>query len=495
MKKQKNEMSNEATLFAVNKPSIHIFTAVTLLLVHLSAGAYELGTHARLTYKAYEQSVLKKDDKLIKDLGIDLSSPNDPFGTVYYDASGTSVSERNASTFEAGLMDDSDNPNPVIPLGTNPLSLPGWLLRGAIREDDWTGVNIPGCVVQADNPQDDPYSNPPDRPSNHFYDPIYNQPLTVIGPLGKKAPDWASGTDDVFNQPNTPENGRRNHFTVFDAREALYRALTGLLPDDAEIPVPSGSTATNERKKYWATTFRALGDIVHLVQDMGQPQHTRNDPHFGNDCYEALTGHKSLYEAYIETRAAAKAFELPSGDKFIPPPLTYDGYATPRFTDYLSYFTTRHKEGDLLKRQGLADYSNRGFFSAGKNLNPFDPQYEYPSNNAPSYGRQTVQTNWIGVPFGGAMTLFIGSVPDSLTGQNVANVPLTAIGAWDQFLEQKNLFSISRYTLVRENYDAQADLLIPRAVAYSAGLIDYFFRGRIEAEDAHYTEADTRRTT
>ena len=45
------------------------------------------------------------------------------------------------------------------------------------------------------------------------------------------------------------------------------------------------------------------------------------------------------------------------------------------------------------------------------------------------------------------------------------------------------------------NYDAQADLLIPRAVAYSAGLLDSFFRGLIEAEDARYSEAYARRTT
>lgn len=37
-------------------------------------------------------------------------------------------------------------------------------------------------------------------------------------------------------------------------------------------------------------------------------------------------------------------------------------------------------------------------------------------------------------------------------------------------------------------HDVQADLLIPCAMAYSAGFIDYFFRGRIEAEDAHYTD-------
>ncbi len=33
------------------------------------------------------------------------------------------------------------------------------------------------------------------------------------------------------------------------------------------------------RHAYRATTFRALGDVLHLVQDMGQPQHTRNAAH------------------------------------------------------------------------------------------------------------------------------------------------------------------------------------------------------------------------
>src|SRR3989344_1547929 len=477
----------------MNNRLIHLAIVVTVLLWHFAANAYELGTHARITYKAYEQSVLNKDSQLIKDLGIDLSDPNNPFGTQYYDISDSDIRERDITSFEDGYMNDRKNPNPVIPIGTDPRSLPGWLLRGDLREAD---------VPQPDNgqPVDDPYNTGnvllDNRVLNHFYDPVHNWPLTVGVTLGKRAPDWASGTNDVFNQPNTPKTGRRNHFTVFDAREAMYRALTGKKKDNTDAGLNNQPATEADRKAYWATLFRALGDIVHLVEDMAQPQHTRNDPHAGKGgpiAEAVLTGHKSLYEAYIETRAAAKAFELPSGDKFIPPPLTYDGYATLRFTDYLSYSPPRHKEGDLLKRQGLADYSNRGFFSAGQNLNPFDAQYDYPSNNAPSYGRQPVEINWVGNPFGGTMTLFTGTVTDSLTGQNVANVPLTAIGAWDQFLEQKNLFA--RYTLVRENYDAQADLLIPRAVAYSAGLIDYFFRGRIEAEDAHYTEADTRRTT
>jgi hypothetical protein len=55
---------------------------------------------------------------------------------------------------------------------------------------------------------------------------------------------------------------------------------------------------------------------------------------------------------------------------------------------------------------------------------------------------------------------------------------MTTYGLWDQFLLAQS--SSPRYSLNRLNYDAMADLLLPRAVAYSAGLINFFFRGRID---------------
>ena len=51
-------------------------------------------------------------------------------------------------------------------------------------------------------------------------------PLTVGGALGAKAPDWAIGATDAFASINTADVYRRNHFTVYDAREAMFRALT-----------------------------------------------------------------------------------------------------------------------------------------------------------------------------------------------------------------------------------------------------------------------------
>ena len=96
------------------------------------------------------------------------------------------------------------------------------LIFGAIREDD--------------NPSEDP-PTPQDvetgisRPLHHFFDPYSNKPLNAPGLDAiendvRKNVDWAIGVHDSFNDPNTPESPRRNRFTVFDARESMFRALT-----------------------------------------------------------------------------------------------------------------------------------------------------------------------------------------------------------------------------------------------------------------------------
>jgi len=77
------------------------------------------------------------------------------------------------------------------------------------------------------------------------------------------------------------------------------------------------------------------------------------------------------------------------------------------------------------------------------------------------------------------VTFRTGTVQDTInTALTEPNVKLSANGAFDQFLVQRNS-SWSQYTLNYVNYDEQAKLLVPRAVAYSAGLIDYFFRGQL----------------
>jgi len=95
------------------------------------------------------------------------------------------------------------------------------------------------------------------RARHHFYDPVDNQPLTVDGiPLGHTSPDWALEDRDTYLFQN--DSFRSAHQFFLDA-------LT--------------KQASNERDKAFGRTFQALGQVIHHLQDMAQPQHTRNDVH------------------------------------------------------------------------------------------------------------------------------------------------------------------------------------------------------------------------
>ena len=373
-------------------------------------------------------------------------------------------------------------------------------MRGAIREDDGPGVS---------GPADDPYTlQPLYRFVNHFFDPTRNQGLTVSGIAGARAPDWAAGAVDAFGQANVKDTQRRNHFTIFDAQEAMFRASTlktvdsvGNLVDLAGLPVdPTGRQSF--RKAYWATTFRALGDVLHVNQDMAQPQHTRNEAHTG--AYQIGLGHSSFIERYIDARvrrevsfdtglwpfSAAKTVQIAPAraswpcdfagqncnDYPLPSPLSA------KFKKYADFWSSSPTQVGGI---GLADYSNSGFFSAGKNLEDAANDYALPPGNRtdPGYTASTASpTSWDGTPLAGPpMTFYQRDVPDHLnSGLTATAAKLTSYSMWDEFMEQHNGPPI--FHLVRENYDDYERLLIPRAVAYSAGLLEYFFRGSLRID-------------
>jgi len=420
--------------------------------------AYELGTHGALTHEVYKRSVLA-DSEFLKQLGVE--NGVNPFGPIYYDISATETRERTRQPFE------EDQAARRMPPGTEPLSIEGWLMRGAIREDDSS---------TEDNPQDDPYHTDLKRPLHHFFDPYNNRPLTAFGlslldPDVHTTPAWGLGTRDPFAQPNAAEVGRRNHFTVFDAREAMYRALTGRDSQGNVLQPAAGGTLTRPqdiRSAYWATMFRALGDVVHLVQDTGQPQHTRNDRHAGR----LGAGETSVYEKYIDARARAETGYKIDGRTEMWPPLNYGSYPVPAFARYSDYFSTNPGTGSLGGR-GLADYSNRGFFSAGTNLG--SNSYVSPSNDAANYAKESATGLLSAKPLQ-KLNFLLGDVSDTFDAGSSEIIRMTTESVFDLFLAT----TPPTYSLNRFNYDGMAGLLIPRAVAYSAGLINHFFRGRID---------------
>ena len=475
---------------------VGVFFIFGLAISPGATSGYELVTHGVLTYAAYAESWLQAGSPLRQNLGIDvyLADPttNKPFGEVYYDFAETDVRPREADA--VGSDDTPFDETRMVKIfradktvGFKPhddnLRLPGWLMRGAIREDDDMSSSEP-------NPKDDPFGVIVHRVTNHFYDPVSRKAANLGGvELGDTALTWGIGAtgSSILSGSLEEDTSRDNHFTIYDAREAMYRAVTGF--DKNRVKV---ATREADRKAYWATTFRALGDVVHLIQDMAQPQHTRNDLHAGVGMtylgmpYLQPFGHKSVFEAYVEARAAGAgaflyAFTSSNTQPIQITPgrvLATEGYPAPRFNQYADYFSTAVADG-VVQGAGLADYSNRGFFTVGRNID--DGTYSQPSRNVSDYqivARPPVA--WDGTPINSTAAVYVynGTVRDTVLGSGATDIPLTSTGLWDQFLASRG--KQPRYSLNYINYDAAADLLLPRAVAYSAGLIDYFFRGQLE---------------
>ncbi|MBS0327503.1 MAG: hypothetical protein JSS46_13305 [Proteobacteria bacterium] len=451
-----------------------------------AASAYEQATHALVTKYAFESSPLAPEagnlPPLVRSLGLDTWSPLGA-GYDYFE-----MSTQFSNGIPIAHIAQAYEREIVKYLGANPDIDPirAWLMYGAIREDDNKTEDPP-------TPQD--VAPGLRRPLSHFYDPYNNLKLNspALADLAReinKAPDWAMGSPDAFEQPNTPQTPRDNTFTVFDAREAMLRALTLETYDGSGYVDVAGASTPAERQRfrrmYWATVFRALGDVLHLNQDMAQPQHTRNEPHAGKYCSwipRCPGGHSSVYEKYMKARAlGTTAFDL---DQPYNKPVTIwplaipaGSYPIPAFASYADYWSTGKGPASLVGK-GLANYSNQGFFTAGKNLD--STEYPSPPHHLDAFTVRTMPARrWDGTVTTNPAPTYVlfGSVTDSWQGSVASNVPLTTFGLWDEFLEKRG--ALPRYTLNRFNYDAMADLLIPRAVAYSAGLINYFFRGVLE---------------
>jgi hypothetical protein len=466
--------------------------------------AYERATHAAITNSGFQQSQLNfpANGLLLEQLGLDVTTllnSQQPFGKQYVSIQGdpTTPIFLPETDFEYGTIQDGIQRKHI------PIDIPFWLMCGVVREDDVPGeppalfANIDGTIK---------------RPFNHFYDPIHNIPLTIgIAVLGDKAPDWATGATDSFKAPNVLDTSTANHYTVFDAHEAMFRALTqqtqnaGIIQDLVNENNAQGYDAgfltslQSTRNAYWATTFRALGDVLHLNQDMAQPQHTRNEAHNGLGgplgVFRLVTGHESVYELYMDARAKGKstfAFKyepnLPvtiSPDQFVPPPLVYsNGFpipAGPTFTQYSNFWSTgSHTPAG----SGLADYSNGGFYTAANNVS--ENNYFFPNQGDLSDPVSLPPTNWANQPLTGPPIVILPGIVSEQTwdgAPDATGIALTTHSLWDQFMLKQG--TSPTYTLNRINYDAMGGLLIPRATAYSAGLINFFFRGQMAISLPH----------
>jgi hypothetical protein len=479
-----------------------------ILLISANAQSYDLRTHAQITQRAYDASVMASSD-LYTRLGLKSLKPvgTNEYGLEkkYYDferyTAPTAQGERIGFPFDLGLENVAD---------AALTSTRTWLMRGAVREDDGSAFinKYAASARYGPDPQDDPFGAI-NRFCYHFYDPLYDRGLTPnslnvndaialagCGASAEKLVNWAIGTNDAFATAVQPASTYRNHFTVFAAREAMWRALTLTMKQQSGgyTPLLYSSATPAERetesRKYWTTVFRILGDTLHLIQDSAQPQHTRNEGHG--------VGHAAEYERFIDARAngdsefsyddavtgSGKSSTQLKALVFDPP------YPVPTLPSFTDYWTTERgsapRTSSTTVGRGIADYSSRGFLTPGSGLG--NSNYPSPSPNRANYAivsetpataddcgfLRPYQGNAPSVSWNYAKI----SVPDNVAGTS-APIRMQTVGFLDKYLQSR--LSITRHYGFNEcTWNDRAALLLPRAVAYSAGVINHFFRGKME---------------
>ena len=259
-----------------------------------------------------------------------------------------------------------------------------------------------------------------------------------------------------------------------DARERFHLALT--------LAAPA------EREAAFADLFRTLGQTMHLVQDASVPAHARNDPHLRLKVGSVVIHHDpDPYEKHVDALAgnptsfatllAALSIVRPSDAIYAPVATSarIDRNSAPvpvsALIDSGQYVGTNPDvtttPGDGAPVVGLAEYSNANFFSKDTTvLN--DPgilrSFPHPAPIDLVLGPPT--------PIGtsGPLRRYFAKMGAGDRIDYLA-VPSALYEFLPDALKDRQVGLDAK---VLEHY---AEKLLPRAVGYSAALLDYFFRG------------------
>lgn len=284
---------------------------------------------------------------------------------------------------------------------------------------------------------------------NHFHNPL--QPWSQAGLNDTVLHFSARGQSSLLwgVRPDGVQGWSWHH-----ARSYYSKALT--------------APTREEREDNFAKTFRAVGQVMHLVEDASVPAHVRNDAH-----PPILSGY------HYETWAAANEDSLITRPRFPDLDLTASVNNMPPITHFID--TDFYQGTNPLVTNGnyigLAEYTNAHFFSDdtifAEDFGSKDPRYFlHPSKASVDLRPWTDETNNL-------QYLKEYGSKESGAIQHVVAV------SWLYWYRQVYFPLIDEYLPVgldEKVYEDQAARLVPRAVGYSAKLLDYFFRGRLDAE-------------
>lgn len=279
----------------------------------------------------------------------------------------------------------------------------------------------------------------------HFHDPT-----KAWAQAGLTSPITGTFQSSVLWSQN-PSQGLSGNHSWQDARNSYFSALTAITIDD--------------RKKFYAETFESLGHLIHLVQDAATPAHTRNDWHLGlttgNPMFPFLNVDK--FHSWAQEKGANAinaAASLPFDSSILNQ--NYNGLvAIAGIIDA----TTAAGQGipSDATNIGIAEFSNWNFFSDDTIL------MGYPYPNATQLNL-TLEPG----PYGTDRFYLRKSFAPGPTGYRAA-----VAGRLDEFSSSSaRQWELDDYVMA--DY---GERLFPRAIGYSAGLIDYFFRAQVDTAD------------
>ncbi len=340
--------------------------------------------------------------------------------------------------------------------GETQMFIKDWIKKGAELEDkiDWGFLALYGQM----------------RASNHFHNPLKpweNAGLDdwfVVHLTGQSSLLWAQ---DGEIQALFPEGD----WTWQKTREHYYFALT--------------SEQQTEREEYFARTFRGLGHQMHLIQDKAVPYHVRNDVH-----PEEALGWKNVAGTSLFERWAKENYQLINTYATQPefPSVTFDVFYNglvpiTQLIDTDQYDGTNPTEN---LAQGLAEYTNANFFSehtifAAERFSEGHRHYfPYPKESSTDLQNYINKLPETVIAEDGIIdsNIYIAKNGD---GEMISRFVRPIYLSRDVYLNVSDPVIFKRaFYLDEECHREYTQKLIPRAVGYSAALLDYFFRGNIE---------------
>jgi len=320
------------------------------------------------------------------------------------------------------------------------------------------------------------------RATNHFHNPLkpWDQSYMSDDPgwLGFECSSWKPWYSNItwatgYLSPNGPQITRPRQWMGWgDAWDYYYWALT--------------STSNKDRENYLVKTFQALGQVLHLIQDVSVPAHVRNDftshyLHYGPDHIKFLRiGNQ--FEHYIKENpqlvAEAKA-ERPE-------------FQNPRVVDFWDTDQYRGDNPSTSLSLGLAEFINANYFSEWTipNNNP-DPKHSF---LYPAVNRDNTVICEDFAPGSTDIRRYISrrTCPPLSEARKADHFAAISLVNVESVIRNENISSLKLDLDDNVNH-TYAQEILPRAVGYSAALLDYFFRGGIEismSEEGVYALTD-----